>query len=117
MKEQLIERIKILEGADMITSPVAEFCLKAVEYILEVKPDADEERFGMLITHLAMGTQRLAAQTEELPINDDILSAVKQEPVFTEAERMAEEIISMSGIAFSKTEADFLKIHLCNLLS
>lgn len=117
MKAQLIERIKILKGADMITPSVAEFCFKAVDYILEAKPDADEERFGMLITHLAMGAQRLVAQMEENPVDENILAAVKQEPVFAEAERMAEAIISMGGFVFSKTESDFLKIHLCNLLS
>ena len=117
MKEQLIERIQILKGADMITLSVAEFCVKAVDYILEAKPDADGERFGMLITHLAMGTQRLIAQTEANPVDENILATVKQERVFAEAERMAEAIISMSGIVFSKTESDFLKIHLCNLLS
>ena len=117
MKEQLIERIQILKGADMITLSVAEFCVKVVDYILEAKPDADGERFGMLITHLAMGTQRLIAQTEANPVDENILATVKREHVFAEAERMAEAIISMSGIFFSKTESDFLKIHLCNLLS
>lgn len=117
MKEQLIERLQILKDANLIIPSVAEFCLKAVDYILEVKPDADAERLGMLITHLAMGTQRLVAQTEEYPVDENILLEVKQEPTFAEAERMAEAIISMSGFIFSKTESDFLKIHLCNLLS
>ena len=117
MKEQLIERINILEGAGMIIPEVADFCLKAVDYILEAKPDADEEDFGMLITHLAMGTQRLIERKEENPVDENILAAIQLEPVFEEAERMAKVIIKMSGLIFSKTESDFLKIHLCNLLS
>lgn len=117
MRTQLMERIQILRGADMIAPSIAEFCEKTVDYILEEKPDADEERFGMLITHLAMGTQRLLDQQEENPVDKEILAAVKQEPVFAEAERMAEAIMIMSEISFSKTESDFLKIHLCNLLN
>lgn len=117
MKEQLMERIQILRGAGMITEAVAEFCQKAANYILEEKPKADEERFGMLITHLAMGTQRLINGEEEMPVDSAVLAAVRKEPQFAKAEEMAAGIISMSGIAFSETESDFLKIHLCNLLT
>lgn len=117
MRAELMERIQILKGADMITAAVADFCEQTVDYILDLKPDADAERFGMLITHLAMGTQRLVSGQEEHPVDPEILSAVRQEAQFIEAETMAEAIIGMSGITFTATEADFLKIHLCNLLS
>lgn len=117
MRSHMNLRIQILEGADMIDASVAAFCRKAVEVILEAKPDADEERFGMLITHLAMGAQRLLNQQEEHPVDAGILESVKQEPGFAKAEQLAETLISMGGIPFSQTESDFLKIHLCNLLS
>lgn len=117
MKEQLLERIQILLQAEMIDKTVAEFCENTIDYILEVKPDADEEKMGMLITHLAMGTQRLIKNQEEAPVDNIVLESVKQEPCFSKAERLADFIMGKSPIYFNKTESDFLKIHLCNLIA
>ena len=117
MKEQLLERIGILLQAEMIDKTVAEFCENAIDSILEFNPSADEEKFGMLITHLAMGTQRLIKNHEEAPVDHAVLDGVKQEPCFLEAARLADFIIQKSPIPFTKTESDFLKIHLCNLMT
>lgn len=117
MRAQLMERIAILRNADMISAFVAGFCQETVDYLLQTKPDAEEERLAMLITHLAMGTQRLVDHKDENPIDQGILEAIKKEPQFPEAELLAETIIDRSGIPFSQTETDFLIIHLCNLLS
>lgn len=117
MRAQVFERIQILLSADLIDPEVADFCRRAVDIILGVKPDADEERFEMLITHLAMGTQRVLNKQEEHPVDAGILDAVKKGPAYEEAEKLAEALIAISGISFSQTESDFLKIHLCNVIS
>lgn len=117
MKEQLLERIQILLRAEMIDKTVAEFCEDVIDDILKVRPDVDEEKLGMLITHLAMGTQRLIKNQEEAPVDNIVLESVKQEPCFSEAERLADFIIQKCPVHFNKTESDFLKIHLCNLMA
>lgn len=117
MREQQMERIRILLEADIIDSDVAGFCQKAVDVVLEIRPDADEERFGMMVTHLAMGMQRLLNEQEEKAVSIDIFETVRKESCFADAEKLAEMLIQMSGMFFSQTEADFLKIHLCNVLS
>ncbi|WP_312425890.1 PRD domain-containing protein [Lacrimispora sp.] len=117
MKEQLLERIQILLRAEMIDKIVAEFCENVTDYILDAKPDADEEKLGMLITHLAMGIQRLIKNQEEAPVDNIVLDSVKQEPCFSEAEKLADFIILKCPVHFNKTESDFLKIHLCNLMA
>ncbi|MEG1848699.1 MAG: PRD domain-containing protein [Lachnospiraceae bacterium] len=117
MQKELYERIGILEKNEIISVKVADYARKIVDYILSRCPGVSQDKMEMFITHLAMAGKRAEERTEENPIDEGILEAVKMEAVFPEAVEIRDRILSMTDIVFQETEKDFLSVHLCNFLS
>lgn len=117
MKENLFERISILENNDIISKKVADYTREVVELILSEVSDVSQDKMEMFITHLAMAGKRAEEGTEENPIDEVLLEAMMEEPVYPRAVEFRDMILTKTDIAFPKTERDFLSVHLCNLLS
>lgn len=117
LKETLYFRVSILEDNQVISRKVAEYTRQMIDLVLGQKPDVMQDKAEMFFTHLAMAGKRAEEGTEENPIAADIFKAVKQEPVFGEAVKLRDEMLSKTDIIFPETEKDFLSIHLCNLLN
>ena len=114
---KLMERLKIFEESGMISSRVSAFCMDAAEIILKEKEDVDQEKLSMLITHLAMAGDRMEkADEKEMEISPEILAEIKRELVYPRALRISQQILKGTELKFTQTEADFLTVHLCNVL-
>lgn len=117
LKEELYERIKILHDSGLIELRTARFCENAVTMVLNERPDADEEKFAMFVTHLAMGTQRVIDKKEENPLQPEVVEALKEEIGYEKSCLFTQKILGTIDVEFPQTEKDYLKIHLCNLFS
>lgn len=117
VREELFERLRILEDGGLISTAVTTDCRKVMELVLAEKADVDGERFGMFVTHLAMAMQRIRNGEEEMPIDRQILETVKLDAVYPKAEAFSEKVSGVCNVEFTQTELDFLKVHLCNLFS
>lgn len=116
-KEEVYQRLAILEDGGLITSRVSASCRQVVELVLAEKPDVNRERFGMFVTHLAMAMQRIRDGEEEMPMDSQVLESVKQSGVYPRAEAFSRVIFPLCCVEFTQTEQDFLRVHLCNLFS
>ncbi len=117
VREDAYERIRILHEAGLVSKKVAEFCHDTINMVLEERPDADEEKFAMFVTHLAMGTQRVIDKKEENPLQPEVIEALKEESSYEKSCLFAERILGTIDVKFPQTERDYLIVHLCNLFS
>ncbi|MEY8352147.1 PRD domain-containing protein [Lachnospiraceae bacterium 54-53] len=117
LREILYRRLDILEENQVICREVADYSRKVTERILEIKPDTEEDKAAMFITHLAMAGQRVLDHGSEQPLDDAILEGVKREPIYETAVALRDELLQETDLRFPESERDFLTVHLCNLLS
>ncbi len=117
LKETLYFRVSILEDNQVISQKAAAYTRQMIDMVLEQKPDILQDRAEMFFTHLAMAAKRTEEGTEENPMDAAIFEAVQSEPVFEEAVRLRDAMLSKADIEFTETEKDFLSVHLCNLLN
>lgn len=117
MKEELYERIQILQVNDVISGKVAEYVKSVVDRILSEVPAVDREKMETFITHLAMAGKRAEEGTKENAIDEAVLQSVKEEEAYERAVMLRDQFLSMTDIVFPEAEQDFLSVHLCNLLS
>lgn len=117
LKEALYLRVAILEDNQVISAYVASYTREMIDMILSRKPDIAQDKAEMFFTHLSMAGKRTEEGTEENPIDEMILEAVKHEPVYPEAVKLRDEMVARASLPFTETEKDFLSVHLCNLLT
>lgn len=116
MTLEMETRLKILEDNKLISSDVAGSCRKVASLLEKRIIPLNNEKFEMFMTHLAMAMQRIVDKKEENPIGEEVLNAVKSEPVYPEAVKLAEQVGSLFPEKITETEQGFLEVHLCNLL-
>ena len=117
MREQLWERIEILEQGGVISQKVAQFSKKVTDIMLAELEHPKQDKMEMFITHLAMAGKRAEEGTEENPMDEDLLESMKEEPNYEKALKLLERLLEETDLPFSKTEQDFLSVHICNFLS
>ena len=117
VKESLHERIKILYSADIISQEDADICEDIIDALMREKENADEEKAGIFITHLAMALKRTRTGEKEEPITAEILEALKEEPVYERAEVFFEKVMGTLPVGFPDTEKGFILVHICNVLA
>lgn len=109
--------IEILEKGGVISQKVALFSKKVTEIMLQELEHPEQDKMEMFITHLAMAGKRMEEGTEENPMDEDLLESIKEEPDYEKAFKLLERLLGETDLRFSKTEQDFLSVHICNLLS
>ena len=117
MTLEMETRLKILEDNKLISSDVAGSCRRVASLLEKRIIPLNNEKFEMFMTHLAMAMQRNIEGKEEKPLGKEVLEAVKGEKVYLEASELSEEVLRLCVVCFSETEKEFLRVHLCNLLS
>jgi len=109
----LIERINILQGANIISKDVADYVIKVIELMNEYQ--FDDSKMEMFTTHLAMATQRTIDQNEELMFDEAIWSQIETDINYDRAVELFELISNYSPTEYLESERKFLIMHLCNL--
>lgn len=115
MKQTLMERLEILQSANLIDEDVFSFCEKVVNYFLEQTSEWPQENMEIFITHLAMAANRAKKGEAEGSLDDAIKEALKQEDIYDEAKRMLDSILKLTTIYFPESEVDLLLVHVCTL--
>lgn len=116
-REALYFRVSILEENLVISEKVARYSREVTDYLVVQLPHVSQEKLEMFITHLAMAGKRVEEKTEENPMGQEVLEAVKREGVYPIAVRLRDRILAMTDLVFPVTEREFISVHLCNLLS
>ncbi len=109
----LVERINILQEANIISNEVGNYVLKVIDLFDEYK--FDESKMEMFTTHLAMATQRTVDQNEELEFDENIWSQIELDPKFNQAISLYNLMSIHSPVPYMESERKFLIMHLCNL--
>lgn len=108
------ERIAILENEKIISQEVACFIRKVLdEYLLEFSDK--KSALEMLITHLAMATQRVCVHAEVEKLDDAIWDEVTLNKNFIKANDLFEGIQREAPCMYPEGEKRFIIMHLCNL--
>lgn len=115
IQEELIERLEILQSADMIEETVVTFCKRVIDILYEEKDSYPTEGLEIFITHLAIATQRVLHHEAEADIDDAIINSLKLEKVYKIAQRILNRILLESECEFPTSEKNLLLIHLCNI--
>jgi hypothetical protein len=109
----LIERINILQEANVISKEVGDYVIKVIDLFDEYK--FDESKMEMFTTHLAMAIQRTVDQNEELEFDETIWSQIELDPKFNQAIELYDMMSKHSPVPYMESERKFLIMHLCNL--
>ena len=110
MKQSLMERLEILESADLIDADVFAFCEKVVNYFLEKTSEWPQENMEIFITHLAMAASRSKKGEAEETLDDSIKTALKQEEIYSEAKTILEfTFLIQKLICFSSIFVRYVK--------
>ena len=109
----LVERINILQEANVISKEVGDYVIKVIDLFDEY--NFDESKMEMFTTHLAMATQRTVDQNEELEFDETIWSQIESNPKFNQAINLYDMMSEHSPVPYMESERKFLIMHLCNL--
>ena len=109
----LIERINILQEANIISKEVGDYVIKVSDLLNDYK--FDDSKMEMFTTHLAMATQRTIDQSEELEFDETIWSQIETDINFNKAVELFDLIKVHAPTTYLEAERKFLIMHLCNL--
>lgn len=116
MREELFERLEIMENANLISSAVSNYCMDIIKVVYDYKNTVDGDKMAIFITHLAIASQRVNDGRSENPIDESIIELLVQEEIYPEAMTLLDVILKNEQIVFPESEIGYLKIHLCNLV-
>lgn len=114
-REEQLARIAILEENGVVSKTAADFARYAVELL--AGKDYSHDALEALITHLAMAGERTLSGVEEEGYDEAVLEALKEEEGYEKAVELRDELLSDCQIPFSKSEREFLLVHVFNLIS
>lgn len=107
-------RLKVLLDNKIISSDIYDFSLMSYETLLG--ESLKQSSLEVLITHLAMASERIRNGNPVDFMGDDILTAIKDDSDFNDAVRLTELILSNSDIEFPPSETQFMWLHMVNSL-
>jgi PRD domain len=107
-------RLQILRSADSITDQAETICKKTINKF--VTPE-NENKYTMLITHLAMAVTRMERSEELYPPPEEIMNEIYSSSCIEEADLRVKWIEREMGSSLPKEERDFLLMHFVTVLS
>jgi transcriptional regulatory protein LevR len=107
-------RLQILRSADSITDQAETICKKIINKF--VTPE-NENKYTMLITHLAMAVTRMERSEELYPPPEEIMNEIYSSSCIEEADLRVKWIEREMGSSLPKEERDFLLMHFVTVLS
>lgn len=111
----LKERVDILMSTETITERAQEITLNTMKAY--VNSTQEEEKYQMLITHLAMAITRMDRGEELSAPPEIIMQEVEQSPYIHEANKRVEWIEQQLGEPLPQEEKAFLQMHFVSVLN
>jgi transcriptional regulatory protein LevR len=110
----LQKRLQILQSAGSITDQAEAICQKTIQKYVTEK---NENKYTMLITHLAMAVTRMEKEQELFPPPEEIMNEVYGSPFIKEADQKVEWIENELKRPLPQEEREFLLMHFVTVLS
>ncbi|KMJ59082.1 transcriptional antiterminator [Bacillus sp. LL01] len=110
----LKERVDILMSTETITERAKDISLKTMTAYVD---STKEEKYQMLITHLAMAVTRMDRGEELSAPPEIIMQEVQQSPHIQEANKRVEWIEQQLGEPLPQEEKAFLQMHFVSVLN
>lgn len=107
------DRLKILYDANVISFEAADYSNIVLEYLK--KQGYSEEKTEVLITHIAMATQRVIDKSEVMPFNDEIWQQIIENENYNRAIETFNKIKESCPVVYPIDEERFIIMHLCNV--
>lgn len=107
-------RLQILKSADSITEQAESICKKTIDKFVTSE---NENKYTMLITHLAMAVTRMERSEELYPPPEEIMNEIYSSSCIEEADLRVKWIEREMGSSLPKEERDFLLMHFVTVLS
>ena len=111
------ERMALLRAAGIVDD-AGQLALEALVRVvtLETGADANDPRLASLVTHVAAALRRAGAGEAVEPIPNEVMTDVRESPVWPEVQRLRQLIEKETAIALSADEWNFVLVHLGGLL-
>ncbi|TSB48557.1 PRD domain-containing protein [Alkalicoccobacillus porphyridii] len=107
-------RLKLLHSTGTVTDQANLVCEKTIEKFIEKE---NEERYIMLITHLAMAITRIEREEELASPPEVIMKEVRESPHLPLAQENVEWVENQLGVRLPNEERDFLIMHFVSVLN
>jgi transcriptional regulatory protein LevR len=112
--QALETRLQILRSADSITDQAETICKKTINKFVTQE---NENKYTMLITHLAMAVTRMERSEELYPPPEEIMNEIYSSSCIEEADLRVKWIEREMGSSLPKEEREFLLMHFVTVLS
>lgn len=113
----LKQRIQILQMGGVIGADVAEFMNKVIDMMAADYPQIGMDPATMFTTHLAMALERIKKGEIVDALDEELYAQVKESDEYPMALEFREKMLSFCPIAFPESEAQFITMHICNMLA
>lgn len=110
----LRNRMRLLKDSNVISESNFEYMNEVIDYL--EKGNYENNKLEMLVTHLAMGIQRVIDNDELDGPDDFIWEEIQNAPSYEHAMQMLDVLLSNAPCELPDNERKFLLLHLCNLL-
>ncbi len=110
------ERIKVLIDGKVITSDIGRYVCSVIELLDVYGIKTDKEITNMMLTHLAMATQRILEGRETEMLDNSIWKEIEEDTCYGKAKELLEKIEELSFLTYPEGERRYLMMHICNML-
>ncbi len=107
-------RLQILRSADSITDQAESICKKTINKFVTTE---NEDKYTMLITHLAMAVTRMERNEELYPPPEEVMSEIYTSSCIEEAKQRVKWIESEMEKSIPSEDREFLLMHFVTVLS
>ena len=112
----LKQRIQILKMGGIIGEDVAEFMNKVIDMMAADYPNIGTDPATMFTTHLAMALERIKKGEIVDALDEEIYAEVLECPEYPTALSFRDKMLSFCPVPFPESEAQFICMHICNML-
>ena len=113
----LKQRIEILRMGGVIAEHVSEFMNKVIDMMASDYPQIGMDPAAMFTTHLAMAVERIKKNEIVDALDSELFEEVQCCPEYPMAVEFRDKMLAFCPVAFPESEAQFILMHICNMLA
>ena len=110
-------RIQILQMGGVIGEDVAQFMNQVIDMMAADYPQITMDPATMFTTHLAMALERIKKGEIVEALDEELYAQVKESDEYPTALEFRNKMLAFCPIQFPESEAQFITMHICNMLS
>lgn len=110
-----MERVDILFDNNVIGREVYDLVNKTIE-MLKADYNIEEVNMEMMITHLALASERVLKNDIVEEMDASMYSAIEAEAAHNEAKEVVKKISGFASFEYPHSEQQFLELHIVNIL-